>query len=516
MIKRLFIIFLMSFGISQSDELESTLLGSFGSVTINDNVYNQFSLKPEFSIGKLGMGFDIYFYLDEDGSLYEENWNFSSTENSLKTLVDKIYYLRWGQPLDNLYFRIGALPDITLGHGILVKDYSNVIDYPHVRRTGFDFRYKFSEFNLSIIHSDLKELDAPGLLAIRTDFDYVDNLNLGITLVSDINQKEGLIDSDNDDVPDYLDEYPNDDNYWNINQTHIEAIQSIIALCVDPDNCDYNNDGILDNIAQFESLLAYWESQIPNYDLNRDQVSAISIDMTYQINENINIYSEFAQLIGETRNPYNQINNPNEFNSYDANLGYGIIPFGMYGNFGPVQFTMDLRYSSERFIFNYWNQNYDHNRVMISTNNELQTKENTLYNFGKLKGANIGMVANIANYVNFSFSYQYLYGEKWGFDEATATNRYIDENNSSLLSKIDIDTSKLPKVRIAELFYQQTNVENPFDFKPNQNTLIGYNVGIDMADNMVFILKGRKTYVPNNLGEYNSVKTTQIETQILF
>ena len=63
MIKRLFIIFLMSFGISQSDELESTLLGSFGSVTINDNVYNQFSLKPEFSIGKLGMGFDIYFYL---------------------------------------------------------------------------------------------------------------------------------------------------------------------------------------------------------------------------------------------------------------------------------------------------------------------------------------------------------------------------------------------------------------------------------------------------------------------
>ena len=37
-----------------------------------------------------------------------------------------------------------------------------------------------------------------------------------------------------------------------------------------------------------------------------------------------------------------------------------------------------------------------------------------------------------------------------------------------------------------------------------------------MADNMVFILKGRKTYIPNDLGEYNSVKTTQIETQILF
>ena len=139
-----------------------------------------------------------------------------------------------------------------------------------------------------------------------------------------------------------------------------------------------------------------------------------------------------------------------------------------------------------------------------------------MYNFGKLKGANVGLSANIANYLNFSFNYQYLYGQKWGLDETTLTNKYVDENNSSLFAKLDIDTSKLPKVRIAELFYQQTNVENPFDFKPNQNTLIGYNVGIDMADNMIFILKGRKTYIPNEIGKFTSVKTTQIETQILF
>ena len=125
MIKKILIITLIiTCSFSQNNDIESTLLGSFGSVTINDNVYNQFSLKPEFSVGKLGMGFDLYFYLDEDGSLYEENWNFSSTENSLKTLIDKIYYLRWAQPFDDLYFRIGALPDISLGHGILVKNYS--------------------------------------------------------------------------------------------------------------------------------------------------------------------------------------------------------------------------------------------------------------------------------------------------------------------------------------------------------------------------------------------------------
>ena len=79
-----------------------------------------------------------------------------------------------------------------------------------------------------------------------------------------------------------------------------------------------------------------------------------------------------------------------------------------------------------------------------------------------------------------------------------------------------MDTSKIPKLRIAEIFYQQYDVSKPFDFEPNENTLIGYNIGMDMSDNMVFILKGRTTYVPDGEGRYESVKTTQIETQIIF
>ena len=37
-----------------------------------------------------------------------------------------------------------------------------------------------------------------------------------------------------------------------------------------------------------------------------------------------------------------------------------------------------------------------------------------------------------------------------------------------------------------------------------------------MADNMVLILKGRKTYQENELGKFEPVKTTQMETQIIF
>ena len=36
--------------------------GSFGTVSIDGETYNQISLRPEFNVGKWGMGFDFYLY----------------------------------------------------------------------------------------------------------------------------------------------------------------------------------------------------------------------------------------------------------------------------------------------------------------------------------------------------------------------------------------------------------------------------------------------------------------------
>ena len=77
-----------------TQDIDPVYTGSFGSVTINNQVYNQFSLRPELIFGKVGLGLDLYFYFDQDGNLYDENWNFSSSKDVYKTLVDKIYYLR--------------------------------------------------------------------------------------------------------------------------------------------------------------------------------------------------------------------------------------------------------------------------------------------------------------------------------------------------------------------------------------------------------------------------------------
>tara|TARA_Y100000996_G_scaffold163222_1_gene126795 strand:- start:171 stop:503 length:333 start_codon:yes stop_codon:yes gene_type:complete len=110
-----------------------------------------------------------------------------------------------------------------------------------------------------------------------------------------------------------------------------------------------------------------------------------------------------------------------------------------------------------------------------------------------------------------------MVGEIWDDD----SNKYIDDENNSFYTGFEIDTSIIPKVRVAELYYQQLNTPNPFEFNINQNTLVGLNIGIDIADNMALIFKGRQTYICeiekcDSNDDWTPVRNTQIETSIYF
>ena len=511
------------FNQDSDNNISPSYIASFGSVTMNNKVYNQISFTPEIPINKkIGLGLEFYLYFDENGELYGENWDFSSSESSLKTLIDKIKYFRYGQPIDNVYFRIGSLPDVTFGYGILVGGYSNSMDYPQSRRVGFDFRYTFSKFKLEMVHSDLKEIGSPSLFGIRGVIPFAEKFNMGISLITDLNQINGLIDTDDDGFPDYLDDFPDNEEYWSSIQTTIDDLNNTLASCDgDLQNCDYDNDDTFVDISEIDSLINYYEEQIP-LDLDqvteKDEISGIGIDFTYAINDRWTVYSEFAHLFGETQNPY--VEGSDQYNDYDVNLGYGVIPFGMIGRLGKnytVTFTMDLRQCSDKFVFQYWNQNYDHNRVMVN-GSQLMTKESQLYNYGNLKGLNIGVTANITKYLKFSINYLHMIGDIWDKN----LNSYIEDKNNSFYTGFEIDTSNIPKVRVAELFYQQLNTPNPFDFKVNENTLIGLNIGVDIAENMALIFKGRQTYVCelvdgcNDNDDWKPIRNTQIETSIYF
>ena len=518
---RVYIIFLFSLNLLLTQDISPSYIASFGSVTMNNKVYNQISFTPEIPISqKIGLGLEFYLYFDENGELYGENWDFSTSESTFKTLIDKIKYFRYGQPIDDVYFRIGSLPNVTFGYGIMVGNYSNSMDYPQSRRVGFDFRYSFSDFRLEIIHSDLKEISSPSVFGIRTVIPFANKFNMGISLITDLNQVSGLLDTDNDGFPDYLDDFPNDDKYWSTIQTTIDNLNNTLVLCENLELCDYDNDGQQESISEIHDLILFYEDQVPDAlekVREKDNISGLGVDFSYYINDRWTIYSEFAHLIGKTMNPYNE--DQLEYEDFDRNLGYGIVPFGMIGRLGKnyeVTFTMDLRQCSDRFVFQYWNQNYDHNRVMVQ-GSQLITKESQLFRYGNLKGLNIGLTANIVKYLQFSINYLHMVGEIWDDD----SNKYIDDENNSFYTGFEIDTSIIPKVRVAELYYQQLNTSNPFEFNINQNTLVGLNIGIDIADNMALIFKGRQTYICeiekcDSNDDWTPVRNTQIETSIYF
>ena len=135
MIDKFLIISLLSLSISQElSSAEYVSTGSFGAATINGKIYNQISLRPEIRINKLGIGLDLNIYLDENGKIFSENWDFTNTESSFESLMDKIYYVRWGNKYDDFYFRAGALESISIGYGALVDRYSNAMEYPQIKK----------------------------------------------------------------------------------------------------------------------------------------------------------------------------------------------------------------------------------------------------------------------------------------------------------------------------------------------------------------------------------------------
>ena len=134
-----FIMFQFSFGQTEQIDIEEnstgkSLQGAFGAVTIDGKLWNQIALRPIIPFGKLSVALDLVLYIDQDGNIYDEGWDFSSGENVKNTIVDKIYYVRYGSRWSKNYFKVGALDNVTMGYGVLLNNYCNTLLYPQVRK----------------------------------------------------------------------------------------------------------------------------------------------------------------------------------------------------------------------------------------------------------------------------------------------------------------------------------------------------------------------------------------------
>ncbi|MFN4217414.1 MAG: FecR domain-containing protein [Brevinematales bacterium] len=112
-----------------------------GGENIDGQLWNKIILSPVIRIGNFGVGLyiPVYFISFDDlgypSRWYNaKEWDFASFEDSLHDLALKIRFLEYKNSW--LLFRIGSLPNMTLGHGILVNNYANDLEFPAVRKVG--------------------------------------------------------------------------------------------------------------------------------------------------------------------------------------------------------------------------------------------------------------------------------------------------------------------------------------------------------------------------------------------
>ncbi len=503
----IFILMLIFSGSSFSQDAKS-VQGAFGAVTIDGKIWNQIALRPTIPIWKFGIALDLVFYVDADGNIHEDEWDFSNGNAIKNTLIDKVYYIRFGKPSDPLYFRVGALDRVHLGYGVLVNGYTNSIEYPQVRKVGMDIRFKHKLFTAQGFVNDFKE--NIGFSGIRVQTPVLAGIPIGVSVVADRNQYLGLKDSDEDGRPDLVDDFPYNDMWW------LDTDGDGLADA-DPWELDIDGDGITDTL---DSQIPGWtgDPMVLDTDIYRnpeplnilkesDPIGAIAIDVGYPVmaesKMSLSIYAQAAKLIGETVNPETDTT---------VSLGSGIIPLGLSGKFGPLRVNLEYRMKPNgNFEFGYWNRTYDLERaaMMLDGNGTamIATKEKQLGQYGPQKGLFALAKVKIGGLFQWKASYQNLQGEMWN----EALQSFEEETSQSFYSSLSL-TKAINRLKHATLFYEQKNVPNPFNFTYSESTVMGYKVGLELGTGMMLNYTFQRTFRVDNSGDLKPINITGIET----
>ncbi len=186
-----------------------------GSVTINTTTYSKAVIQPVFKIGKLRMG--LYLPIIYTSNLLDsddwyrpggnDEWSFGTdvgwADNTGKAAVDalqdlalKIRFLEYGTQLeDPFYLKIGNLNTMTLGHGLVMRNYANDADFPAIRRIGLNMGVTGKRMGFEVVTNDLAD---PSLAGGRLFFFPVKDFpfSVGLQGVADFFPARGLADPD--------------------------------------------------------------------------------------------------------------------------------------------------------------------------------------------------------------------------------------------------------------------------------------------------------------------------------
>ncbi|MEE8441949.1 MAG: FecR family protein [Spirochaetia bacterium] len=181
-----------------------------GTITLEGETYSKLVAQPTFDLGKLRAG--LYLPVIYNGNLFDmddwyepkgnNEWSFGMDQDwraeplvALGDLVGdvalKIKFIEWGGQRDPFFLKVGSLNTLTLGHGLLMREYANDTDFPAVRRIGFNIGVDSGGFGFEALVNDLA---APEIFGARVFVRPVPKFRLavGISAVADIGPARDL------------------------------------------------------------------------------------------------------------------------------------------------------------------------------------------------------------------------------------------------------------------------------------------------------------------------------------
>ena len=479
-----------------------------GSVTLDGVLFNQLALRPEINIGKIGIGLDLVVYMDNEGNMRDDEWDI---ENDPGLLLDKILFIRYGKKTDPVWVKYGSIEGLTLGYGGLMNNYSNMMEFPSVRRVGVNTGFNIGPVGGELFLSNIKDMSRGGTVTgLRAAYTVSDDLplSIGVNFITDANMFSGLKDKDGDSYPDVFDDFPDDSTLWN--DTDGDGWPdpghggSVLDSLVDIDA-----DG--DNIIDAEENIADINLKATPFSLkdNKASTTGLSFDIGYPVLQSdaisLMIYAEYNTL------KFPAVSTSDSSFIRKERSGSGISVPGIRSTlFGILSLSLEYRMINGSYIPQFFDQAYDLNRVVTSTvDNQtiIRTKDMSVfqdYNDSTSSSGLFGSAGlNLFNLVEFSASYANM--------KADTTEL------KSFTSFLNLNTDNIPKISSAMAYYQRNNDDNPFDFEnPTENTIMGYRVGYEMSKGVSLIWDFRQFYRDDGTGNLEPIKQATIETSFNF
>jgi hypothetical protein len=168
-----------------------------GVIWIDNRPFYSFRIRPEVAFGSIGIGLDLNLEFDSSGSLRKENFNEFSDYLSI------IRYIRYGKETDQLYFKLGALDYVTLGHGSIINNYNNSPSFDS-RHAGLQLNVNAPEWGLQSIYGTFGQASVAGLRSFvrplrftsLADIPLLNELEVGVTYSADFNDHATVVKRD--------------------------------------------------------------------------------------------------------------------------------------------------------------------------------------------------------------------------------------------------------------------------------------------------------------------------------